>query len=353
MQWLKNIRDFLAVLFEPDIVNDFVDDGRPYEVLPDIRSFMENSVKGDYRLYPLRNGFCSSWGNRIVARNNDGELLWITEGWGRCLAIHPESVIFAAAEGSSLCLFNASTGRPLREPVNIGIYLDFLIWIDKNRLLGTDGKSLYIFNDHAEQIDVIEGAIDDDGFIGGLCPDLHHPDVVTILDVNGHQLVKIDLKLRQVITEKDAAFADQLLYTAGQPWIWATVVNGTTIEEIRVYDAKNLRERFGMVFKGKKGVRFANQAPNDISFNNFVSLPSLSPLRQYFLVNDNSGLLWLIDARTGDKRRVFRRNLLDFVLHTHWLDEEHFVAMLDGGFVAKMSVRGTKLIWKENDFLLK
>lgn len=350
MQWYKKIKNFLTLLFEPDIVNDFVDDSKPYYVLAEERSFMQSSVKGDFRLYPLSDGFCACWRDCLVARNTEGLLLWKIEGWGRALAVHPEGVIFAAVQEQSICLFNAATGNALREPVQIGVYLDFLIWIDKNRMVGSDGTILYLFNSNAEIIDVIEGAIDAQGFIGGISADIHNPEQLTVLDVNEHQLKKIDLKQRRVIKEKDVEYAEQLLCNPQHSWIWTTVVNGTTLEEIRVYEGRSLRERFGLIFNGKKGIRFANQGPNDMSFHSIVSLPALSPLRQHFLINDNSGLLWLIDARTGDKRRVFRRNLLDYVYAVLWLDAEHFVAMLEGGYVAKMSVRGTELLFKEQDF---
>jgi hypothetical protein len=231
----------------------------------------------------------------------------------------------------------------------LNTYIDFIIWLDRNTFAASDGKDILIFNRQAVQIDLLQGAIPEDGFLGGIAADYGNSAVITVLDVNEHLLKKIDIKKRLLIKEKDVDHAEQLLSDPKQPWIWTTVVNGTEIQEIRIYDSKRLRECIAIIFHGKKGVRPITQAPNDLSFHSFVSLPSLSPRRQYFLVNDNSGLLWLIDARTGDKRRIFRRNLLDFVLHTIWVDEEYFIAMLDAGAVAKMSIRGRELIWKHQD----
>lgn len=349
MQWWKKIKEFINILFEPDIVNDFIDDGKPFELLHRPRVFMDLSVKGDCRLYRLDKGFIAAWPDRIVARNFDGKLLWVTKGRSNALSIHPDGLIFAAAAGVLLCLFNVNTGKAIREPVILSKNLDFLIWLDKNRLVGSDGQVLFIFDAHAELLDILEGAVSPKGFLGGIAADPTNKGLVTILDVNGHLLKKIDISKRQVVEEKEIESSDQLIWETPQPWIVTTVVNGTDLEEIRVYDAKNLRERFAIIFNGKKGVRFANQQPNDLSFHSFVSLPSLSPLRQYLLINDNSGLLWLLDARTGDKRRIFRRNLLDFVLNTLWIDEEYFVAMLDGGEIVKMSKRGRVVEWRQKD----
>jgi len=349
--YLKKIKDFFADLFEPDIVNDFVDDGKPYELIPKKRDFMESSVKGDYRLYPLKNGFISSWGKMLSARDFDGKPIWQLDSWAISLAVDPDALLFAASDGNQLCLFDTKNANQLCEAVKLNSYIDFIVWLDRDRFAASDGKDIYIFNRQAEQIDLVEGAVPEDGFLGGIAAEPGNNSVITILDVNGHLLKKIDLKKRQLIREKDVDFSEQLLSDPNQPFIWTTVVNGTELQEIRMYDVKNLRERIAIVFNGKKGVRPITQKPNDLSFHSFISIPTLSPRRQYFLVNDNSGLLWLIDARTGDKRRIFRRNLLDYVLHTLWLDEEHFIALLDGGYVAKMSIRGKNLIWKEKENL--
>ncbi len=110
-------------------------------------------------------------------------------------------------------------------------------------------------------------------------------------------------------------------------------------------------ERKGLPFKGKHGVRFANQSPNDISYHRWISLPSLNPSRQFFLVNDNSGLLWLIDAHTGDQRRVFSRYYLNYVYATLWLDDEHFIALLEDGYVLKMNIRGKEPLFKQQDII--
>jgi hypothetical protein len=347
---LKKIKDFFADLFEPDIINDFVDDGRPYELIPQERIFMESSVKGDYRLFALKNGFIAAWGNSLSARNFDGEKLWTLENWATAIAVDPDGLLFVAADGNRICLFDTKNANQLSEPVHLQSYIDFILWLDRDSFAASDGKDMLIFNRQGLQTDTLQGAVPEDGFLGGIAAEPGNSSVITVLDVNEHLLKKIDIKKRQLIREKDVDTSEQLLSDPTQPWVWTTVVNGTELQEIRIYDSKRLRERIAIVFNGKKGVRPITQAPNDQSFHSFISLPSLSPRRQYFLVNDNSGLLWLIDARTGDKRRIFRRNLLDFVLHTLWIDEEYFIAMLDGGAVAKMSIRGRELIWKQFDF---
>jgi hypothetical protein len=347
--YLKKTKDFLADLFEPDIINDFIDDGKPFELIEQERVFMESSVKGDYRLYALKNGFIAAWGNKLSARKFDGEILWKLDSWATALSVDPDGLLFAASDGNQICLFDTKNANQLSEPFKLNTYIDFIIWLDRNTFAASDGKDILIFNRQAVQIDLLQGAIPEDGFLGGIAADYGNSAVITVLDVNEHLLKKIDIKKRLLIKEKDVDHAEQLLSDPKQPWIWTTVVNGTEIQEIRIYDSKRLRECIAIIFHGKKGVRPITQAPNDLSFHSFVSLPSLSPRRQYFLVNDNSGLLWLIDARTGDKRRIFRRNLLDFVLHTIWVDEEYFIAMLDAGAVAKMSIRGRELTWKHQD----
>jgi hypothetical protein len=350
MSLVKKIKDFFSMILEQEIINDFIDDENPYYILATERTFMKCSVNGDYRLYALPKGFCASWSDRIIARDKDGQLLWKIEGWGRALAVHPEWSIIAAVKDKTIGLFNSDTGTIIREPLVLDVFIDALVWVDNHTLVGTDGKKIYVFNASAELIDVLDLMAEEDGFIAALAPDHKNPNGLIFLDINHKLLKKIDLKTRQLLKEVELEYCDQLFFDSQSNWIWTTVVNGTTLEEVIVLDSKNLEEHYGLIFNGKEGVRFADQSPNDLSYHSFVSIPSLSPLRQYFLVNDNSGLLWLINARTGDRRRVFKRNVLEFVYATHWLDEEYFVAMLEGGYVAKMSIRGLKTVFKVSDF---
>lgn len=350
MSLIKKIKDFFSIILEQEIINDFIDDENPFYVLPAEKEFMNSSVKGDFRIYTLSNGFCTSWSDRIIARNKEGQLLWKIEGWGRAVAVHPEWSIIAAVKDKTIGLFNSETATSIREPLELDVFIDALVWIDNHTLVGTDGKKIYVFNANAELLDILDGLAEEDGFISALAPDHKNPAALIFLDINQKLLKKIELKSRQIFKEVELDYCDQLFFDPQSNWIWTTIVNGTTLEEIIVLDSKNLEERYGLIFNGKDGVRFANQSPNDLSYHSFVSLPSLSPLRQYFLVNDNSGLLWLINARTGDKRRVFKRNVLEFVYATLWLDEEYFIAMLEGGYVAKMSIRGLKTVFKVSDF---
>lgn len=335
--------------FEGYVPIDCVDDGMPYHVLPEKRVFMTNSVKGDFRLYAMPTGFCANWYNKIVARSTDGTVRWKLEGWGRCMAICPGATKFAAVQGQTLCIFNAATGTALQEPIELDFFLDFLIWKDNHRIIGTDSENIYVFTDTGKLVNIVDNAIEKGGFIGGLCPDQRYNNRVTILDVNHHKLKKIDTSRNKVISELYADYAEQLFCSQDAHWIWTTVIDGTTLEEIKILNNRNLREKYGFSTEGKKGVRFATQQFNDQSFHSWVALPDRSPDGQFFLVNDNSGQLRLIDAQIGSLRRIFSRELLDFVHAVLWLDDEHFVVMLEGGLIAKMSIHKKELIFKHKD----
>jgi WD40 repeat protein len=353
MLWIKKLKNFFALLLEPDIVNDFIDDGEDFYTINTEKIFTECSVKGDFRLHLIKDGFIACWRDFLVCRDHEGQVLWKLEGWGRSMAVNSDQSKFVAVSAKRFCVFDTKTGMAISETVKTNSFVDFVVWIDKDRFITTDSKKLYLYDSACNELEVFEGAISDDGFIGGVVPDLFNSDLVFILDVNNQKVKIIDLRQRRVIKEKTAGHAEQIIYDPNNSWVWLTIVNGTKLEEVKIYERKNLIECYAFSFDGKSGVRFANQMPKDMSFHSFVSLPSLSPNRRYFLVNDNSGLLWLLDARTGDKRRVFKRNLLDYVFSTVWLDDEYFIAMLEDGYVAKMSIRGTKLIFKKSDFELE
>lgn len=357
MQWFrdlyKRIKDFFAVVFAEDIRNDYMDDGRPYHILSAERDFLQTSVKGDFRLHRLQNSFCALWRDQLVARSDDGTLRWRLEGWGRCMAVSPEKTQFVTVKGQQIGVFNAATGNPTSPPSDLDHYLDYLIWANNKRIIGAAGKWILVFDEDAKLLYKTDCLLEENGFISGCCADPAEPHVITLLDFNNQQIRKINLENEELIKMLPTDFAEQLFSSEDNRWIWTTVVNGTKLEEIQIYENKKLRERKGLPFKGKYGVRFANQSPDDISYHRWISLPSLCPNLQYFLVNDNSGLLWLIDAHTGDKRRIFSRYYLNYVYDTLWLDDEHFIALLEDGFVVKMNIRGKKAIFKHQDLDIK
>ena len=346
---IKKIKNFLYWLFEGYVPMDTVEDGMPYYVLPEKRVFMQNTVKGDFRLHRMQSGFCANWGEKIVALADDGSLRWPLEGWGRCMAVSPDGTKFIAAQQTQLCIFNAATGTALQEPIELPGVLDFVVGHDEFRIMGTDAENIYVFDESGQMLNVVDNAIEKGGFIGGLCPDQRYSNRVTILDVNHRKLKKIDTSRNQVIQELYADAAEQLFCSKDAHFIWTTVVDGSLLDEIKVLNNRNLREKFGFPFHGKKGVRFAGQQFNDISFHNWVALPDLSPNRHFFLINDNSGQLRMVDAQIGALRRIFSRKLLDFVHAVLWLDDEYFVVMLEGGFVAKMGIRKKELDFKHKD----
>ncbi|WBM75641.1 hypothetical protein [Saprospira grandis] len=347
MKWFQRIRKAFEALLEEDIENDYVDDGRPFRILSQERSFLPNSAKGDFRLYRLHQSFCACWYELLVVRSDDGNLRYELPGWGRAVAISPDKSKLLAARNKQLAIFNAATGQMIGQEKTLDAFIDFLLWLPNEQIAATDGEKIYLLDQELELKAIIHDPIDKGGFIAGMQLG-QQPHEVIILDFNHQQLRKIDLRSGAILKESTAQYAEQLFRQDDR--LWTALVNGTQLQEIRFYSLEKLEEKYALPFRGKKGIRFANQPPSDISYHHWTSLPVLSPEEQFLLVNDNAGLLWLLDAHTGDHRRTFSPKLLPYVYACLWLNEEEFVALLEDGFVAKMNIRSKSLMFKQQDF---
>jgi len=77
-------------------------------------------------------------------------------------------------------------------------------------------------------------------------------------------------------------------------------------------------------------------------------MPHLSPDGSKWLVQDGSGLLWQFDAENSKPSRAFSRAVVDYVEDTAWLDDNHFVAVLNTGVVKKVALTG-EVVFEQQD----
>lgn len=329
--------------------NDYIDDGEEYHVIPKEHKFTYSSVKGDFRLYRLSNGFCTSWKTFMVARDWDGRELYRISGYGRSVALSPDKTKLAASsKNKSIAIFDAATGEMIGEPVYGDAYLSDLVWTKNGHILATNSSKIFVMDESGVLQDSFgkpEGG--DFDFISGLCLFSYDNDHIVIAESNSKRLSKVNFKTKEIIHEVKHRFQMSEVFSSPsnkEYWI-VRDINGKI--EIHRFDAE-LEHSYTVDFQGKRGVRFVGQQEH--SCTAWTTLPALSPNGTQFLVNDQSGLLYLVSARRDSTcHRIFNRDLVNYAYAMIWQDDDNFVVILDDYKVIKVNTRGTEPIFAEAD----
>lgn len=329
--------------------NDYVDDGEEYHIIPEEYKFTYSSVKGDFRLHRLDNGFCASWKTFIVARDWDGNEMYRIQGYGRSVAISPDKTKFvASSQSKSVAIFDASTGEMIGGPVYGDAHLSDLVWTRNDHIVASNSDHIFVMNAAGElQYSFGNSEGGDFDFIDGLCLSRYDSEHIIIAESNSKRLSKWNFMTKELIHEVGHRFQMSEVFSNpknNEYWI-VKDINGNI--KIHRFDAE-LKHEYTVGFQGKRGVRFVGQA--EYACTAWTPLPALSPDSTKFLVNDQSGLLYLMSARRDSKcYRIFNRNLIDYAYAMIWQDDEHFVALLDGYRVVKVNTKGMEPLFMQSD----
>lgn len=329
--------------------NNYVDDGEDYHVIPEEYKFTYSSVKGDFRLHRLNNGFCASWKTFIVARDWDGNEMYRINGYGRSVVLSPDKTKLAASsKNKSIAIFDAATGEMIGEPVYGDAYLSDLVWTKNGHIVANNSSEIFVMDESGalqHSFGKPEGG--DFDFIDGLCLSRYDSDHVIIAESNSKRLSKVNYKTKEIIHEVEHSFQMSEVFSNAKNNEYWIVTDRNGVIKIHWFDAA-LEHRTTIDHKGKQGVRFVGQA--EYSCTAWTCLPALSPDESKFLMNDQSGLLYLISAgRDNACHRIFNRDLVDYAYAMIWEDDHNFVVILDNYKVIKLNTRGMEPIFTQSD----
>jgi len=191
-----------------DYPNNYVDDGEEYHVIPEAYDFTYSSVKGDFRLHRLNNGFCASWKTFIVARDWDGNEFYRINGYGRSVVLSPDKTkLTASSKNKSIAIFDAITGEMIGAPVYGDAYLSDLVWTNNGHIIAADSSKIFVMNESGEleySFGKPEGG--DFDFIDGLCLYPYDGEHIVIAESNSERLSKINFKTKEIIHEVEHEF---------------------------------------------------------------------------------------------------------------------------------------------------
>lgn len=329
--------------------NDYIEDGEEYHVIPEEYKFTYSSYVGDFRLHRLNNGFCASWKTFIVARDWDGKELYRIDGYGRSVALSPDRTkLVASSNNKSIAIFDAATGEMIGEPVSSDVYLSDLLWTNNGHIVANNSNKIFVM-DESGALEYSFGKPEggDFDFISGLCLSRYDKDHIIFAESNSKRLSKVNFKTKEIIHEVEHRFQMSEVFSNPKNNEYWIVKQLNRSVKIHLFDAE-LEHRTTIEHEGKRGVRFVGQAEH--SCTAWATLPALSPDETKFLMNDQSGLLYLISAgRDNACYRIFNRDLVDYAYAMIWEDDHNFVVILDNYKVIKVNTRGTEPIFAESD----
>ena len=305
-----------------------------YHVLPAERSFRHSSVRGDFRVFPLPDGGVAlGWKSLLVCRSGDGQERWRC-GFGRTATVSPDGRTIAAANQSKqIGLIDVATGT-VQQTIDVGDWVNNIAWVTDGLACNCTSKIVVVSTEGAvlREITTLGKG---EPFIGSLAG---AGDQLLAIDSNAQLLVSLDPATGGIRGSQPLSFHPADVYQVGSKIVVDS--NG----RVAIGDDIAVSKGFKMI--GRQGIRYVGQSEH--SYTHFKPNARLSPNHQRVLLNDQSGLLWLL-AADGKPIRTWPREQLDFVEDTGWLDDQHFVAITNDGRSHRVDTQTGAIAWSQQD----
>jgi hypothetical protein len=311
------------------------EDHSKYHVLPEESSFRNSSVRGDFRVYPLADGGAvMGWKSSLICRNADGSERWRC-GYGRTATVSPDGATVAAAnQNKQIGLIDVTTGE-VGEVLDIGDWVNNIAWVSDGLACNVTEKIIVVSLTGEVVREITSLGSDKDPYIGSMSSD---GDTLFVIDSNERLLVELSATTGEVSGKKTLSFYPSDVYrVAGKIVLDSndTIVVSETVSVGQGFDVP-----------GREGVRFLGQSEH--SSTHFKPNARLSPSGEQILLNDQSGMLWLLTSG-GKPVRTWPRATLNFIEDTGWIDDTTFVAITNDGRSHKISAESGTVSWSQQD----
>ncbi len=311
------------------------------------RSFRHSSVRGDFRVHRLPDGFVTQWNDGgLVCREADGSERWRLHDFGRTLAVHPDGDRIIAADGQKNVAFIDPVTGEVGDPVAVGAYVDGLAFLgDGSAIVAAATERVLILDPETaalkKKIRKLDDGRDDPSelYVSSVAA-VPGTNRFYVADPNANRVTLVSgksLKAKKSVEVYNAH--DLRLGEDGE----TLLVDGH--DDVAILDPK-LKLTANFDVPGQKGVRQIGET--EYSCEHFKTNATLSPDGSRIVVNDCSGLLWVVGT-DGEPIRAFTRDILDHVEFATWLDDERIVAITNDGRVHGVTVDGLETSFSEED----
>ncbi|MDB5267973.1 MAG: hypothetical protein JWP58_1013, partial [Hymenobacter sp.] len=355
-------RNFVKYLFSP-VPLDYKGPEAGWYVVPNYSQFTYSSVRGDFRLVPLAKGcFAAAWKDFVLVRDAGGRPLWRANDCGYTVAPSADGrqLLAYSANTQELIRFDTDTGRELaRTPVppvpppapgqdpSPGWVQQLIARPDGTVLvlmiagvgvLAPDGRHWQAYHQG------FMPAQEYPSMLGGMVWQPARPQQLLVM--SDAAAVVLDLSTGTVLRQAPLPGVAVLPGPLGQqPLLYCYHP-----ESYLLLDPDTLATTRHYPFEGLQGVRTQAEDQHQRSSTAWEKRALLSPGGKYLLAIDRSGLVWLFDATSGYKLRLFRRELLNHAYDVLWLNEQQFLALTNRGHVVKVDVTQLEAVFDVTDF---
>lgn len=354
--------DFAKYLFN-DIPIDYQGPETGYYVVPNYSQFTYSSVRSDFRLVPLADGcFAAAWKDFVQVRDAGGRPLWRADWTGHTVApsFDGRQLLAFSTHSDELTRYDARGGQVLAStplpalPTPAADGDTDAGWVEQ--LIGLpDGTTLVLLSKGV-------GLLPADGrqwlaYHHGFMPPREYPRNLDgmlwqparpaeVLVFGDNYLIVLDLRTGQVLRQAELEAFQLLPGAAGrQPLLLAY-----NPERFLLLDPATLTVTKTYPFAGLDGVQTEAESQHQRGSTAWEKRALLSPGGKYLLATDQSGLVWLFDAKSGYQLRIFRRELVNHAYDLLWLDDQFFLALTNRGHVVKIDVTQLQGIFDIPDF---
>lgn len=298
--------------------------------------YRHSSVKSDYRILRLPDGFVVTWKDQLSARNLDGSQRWRVSGWGRSFALSPDgSKLLVSNNSKELGILDAATGELVRGPMDLGKWPGDLAWLPGDALVVGSDEGVKTLQPDFFPIGLSFGG---DQYVGGVAPSTDKRYFVSYPNSN-------------VLKWSEVPTGDHGRIELNSPGDILPSADGGMLA-VRGHDTFHLVD--GRTFKlvrsipvpGLKGTRYLGQEEHN--HTHFGAMPRIADDNDRVLCQDGSGQLWLLN-KGGDATYVWPREVIDAVEDTCWIGPDEFIALTNDGKVMRLSAKGGGAVWVQQD----
>jgi hypothetical protein len=311
------------------------EDFNRYHLIPTAHSFRHSSVRGDFRLVRLADGFAVYWKDSLSFHNSDGSRRAMVSGWGRVAAATTDGMGVLAVDGKTMAFFDPRSGEMQGQPIDLGAWINNVAFLRDGSGIVLNATDKLILTDPQGNVkqEIANLGLGGDLYVSSLCAGPQGGRFYCV-DANKNKIVACDaaqgvLGSANVMNPSDVHLSED----GGSLHVGSS-------SDVHVLDLQ-LQPRASYRIPGKEGVRFVGMAEH--SYTHFHSNAHLSPDNRFMLVNDGTGLLWLLDSGNGEPMRRYDRAILSWVEDTMWWDQNHFLAITNDGQVHGLALDGTKV----------
>lgn len=315
-----------------------VEESSRFHELSTAREFRHSSVRGDFRILPIAGGFVTSWKTTLVGRDADGSERFRIEDFGKAMAVSPDRSRIAAIHRKKLVIFDARTGHPLTERLELPDWIFYVALLSDGQVLAASSDSLFLVDANATSATPLLSQ-HAGWYIGGIdvVPDT---DITIVADANGSKLYRLAARTGTIEAEAELRYPHDPILSADGSRFSVDASN-----EVAVFETRSFQKVWAHALPGKEGVHHPGHAEG--SHNLWKPVTKLSPDGTRLLVNDRAGQLWVLGFDGRDI--AIPRSVLDFVEDAMWADADHVLAITNDGAVVKLRLTDHAVLFTQQD----